>query len=90
MAATNATVTAERPLVVDIHFCMDGVQSLRNFRETHQHLSRFKYTVDPEVFSFTGYNQVKTVYKDEVFLNILVSTCPNLSHTILIWEDWIS
>ena len=73
LANVNKTVTAERHLMVDMRLLMDGVQELYQLPTRQPLLSRFQYTVDPSIHSFSGYHQIKTMYKDEVFLTILVS-----------------
>ena len=65
-------VTPERPLVVDVHFLMDGVQELRDFPQTHPTLSRFTYVQDPVFYKFTGTENIRMFYEDETHLDIKV------------------
>ena len=62
------------PVLVDVHFHMDGVANLTAFSDLQPELSRFHYFPDPRFFPFEGDDGVRYMYQNENFLDILVSS----------------
>ena len=54
-------------------FLMDGVQELRDLKDTNPELSRFKYVVDPVFEPFPGKDKMRTFKEGETHIHINVS-----------------
>jgi hypothetical protein len=59
-------------LEAELHFLLDDVLSLRDFKSTHPDLGTLEYAVDPIFHKFTGYHNQRTFYSDENYLQIQV------------------
>lgn len=72
--------TAKVPLEVYIYFIMDGVESLKNFSQSHRNISTLLYYPDPSYFEFSGKRKVFQVPIDEPVVIIKGSNL-NLAHS---------
>ncbi|XP_074646910.1 hepatocyte growth factor receptor-like isoform X2 [Tubulanus polymorphus] len=66
----DVDILADKSVITDIWFIMDGVKPLREFDSTQPELSRLRYYPDPVYHRFSGPQNLRLFYINDIHLDI--------------------